>query len=904
MVMISRTCSPRLLAPLLLAILLAHGSGHAAAPAEREALARGLAVRLGHLPDKTATPAPQPFECLDRYPLTATAAYLLLGDDPNLLRSLYPRLQASVTDLFSPARTVGPGLVPGGADESLSPGASLSPALNALASLELWSLHLISWKTGAYEDALEYLAWARRLSGAVTQSFYVPDRGRFYPAGAPGRPLPLETPAELLPLVLDETLGRAARGRVAASFIAGIEKETAAGRAPFDRGGMWNDPLARPVVLDLLSTIPGEGPSLAAAIASVVPRDTAALDPAKALWIDFWRSNPSRRLDLFPSWRVYPAFVNLALLLDRESIVEADGMRAFSGGIDTLGRALAMEHLTVDSFAAANAVANDLMTRIERFSALLATPKERWRVVDEAKWTRLSPRTKRLVSESCAAALVELVAVKTELSLRLEAGTGIAFGLSFPEDPVVKGEPAAFAAVLESARETLSISGAVLRIGDLSWTVAERGVKASAAPGAPLRFTGTLALPPREEPGIVPLAAALEIRAGGRLLDLRRRESVVLAPPYRVSIDLPAGKRLGDDPLPVAIAIRYRPAHDIRGTVDGTFMKELATTPELPAHFLADASRDRTDLVVTVAPRERLSPGRYPFSLSISLGAGTIARFDESLVLPFRWLYLGPMTADDAFRRGPDYQKDLFGRYAIGGAAAVRWREAAGDAFDTDGALLPERLVEATAGRCILLYTAIDAPGRMKLRWSIETTNTVSIWINGAPVLPAGSAAGAASAAEPVEIRKGPNSILVAACWSDAPGGVLFDLVDENGYPAAGLGNELETIIDGFDRLLAPEAPPEAAREAASKRMRQISFALVQPGASEVSVIGSFNNWDPAATPMKRDAAGVWRAALVLMPGRYPYKFSIDRKSKIVDPANALTEPDGFGGRNSVLEVK
>jgi len=890
--------------PLLLAIFLACGPGRAEAAPQDERLAGALAARLGRAPGGSAPGGFNPLESLDRYPLTAVSTYLLLGDDPNLMRSLYPRIQSAVTDLFAPARLTGPGLLTGDADESLGSGGPLSPALNGLACAELWSLHLVAWKTGAYEDALEYLAWSRRLSATVTQSFYVPERHGFYPMGGSGLPLPIETPAQLLPLVTDETLGLAARTRISSSFAARIGEASAAGRAPFEESGMWSDPLARPVVLDLLSTVPGARGSLGETVAGILSGDAAADDPAKALWIDFWRSNPSRRRGLFPDWSDYSAFVNLVLLLDRESVAVSGEMSALEAGVDSLGRALAPRTLDVEAFAQRIATINRLMSRIERFASLLAQPKERWRVIEEAKWRRMSPRTKRLVSETCPVALAELVGVKARLAERLEAGTGIAFALSLPEDPVLKGEPVAFTAVLESPREALSISDAVLRIGDLAWTVVERGAAASADPGTPLRFTGTLALPPLEEPGVVPLSASLEVGTAGRRMELRRRESVVLVPPYRVSIDLPEGRRFGRGPLPVAVTVRHRLDHDIRGTVEGTFMKELETTPALPARFLASASRDRTDLVVAVSPKERLSPGRYPFSLSISLDAGTIARFEESLVYPLRWLYLAPMNAQEAFRRGPDFQRDLFGRFSTGGATGVRWREAAGDAYDADGALLPGRLPGAAEGSCVLLSTTIDAAARAKLRWSIETANTVSIWINGAAALPGGPAAGSAAPRETVELRKGPNSILVAACWSGAPGRIIFELTDENGYPAAGLGNELETIIDGFDRLLAPDPSPEAAPEDPEKRMRQVAFSLELPEASEVSLIGSFNNWDPAATPMKRDADGIWRAALVLKPGRYPYKFYVDGKTKIVDPANEVAEPDGFGGRNSVREVK
>ena len=55
---------------------------------------------------------------------------------------------------------------------------------------------------------------------------------------------------------------------------------------------------------------------------------------------------------------------------------------------------------------------------------------------------------------------------------------------------------------------------------------------------------------------------------------------------------------------------------------------------------------------------------------------------------------------------------------------------------------------------------------------------------------------------------------------------------------------------------------------------------------------------------MKKEGKGVWTVTLHLHAGKHPYKFLVNRNQKIVDPANAATEPDGFGGSNSILEVK
>lgn len=46
--------------------------------------------------------------------------------------------------------------------------------------------------------------------------------------------------------------------------------------------------------------------------------------------------------------------------------------------------------------------------------------------------------------------------------------------------------------------------------------------------------------------------------------------------------------------------------------------------------------------------------------------------------------------------------------------------------------------------------------------------------------------------------------------------------------------------------------------------------------ASKVFLAGSFNQWNPESTPMKRRGKGPWEARLELAPGRYEFKFIVD----------------------------
>lgn len=76
-------------------------------------------------------------------------------------------------------------------------------------------------------------------------------------------------------------------------------------------------------------------------------------------------------------------------------------------------------------------------------------------------------------------------------------------------------------------------------------------------------------------------------------------------------------------------------------------------------------------------------------------------------------------------------------------------------------------------------------------------------------------------------------------------------------------------------------------------------------GTWSVSIVGSFNDWNPLSTPMSDlDRDGVWTVQLPLVAGVYQYKFVVNESSTLVhDPANPNKVSDGHYGYNSVLTV-
>ena len=71
-----------------------------------------------------------------------------------------------------------------------------------------------------------------------------------------------------------------------------------------------------------------------------------------------------------------------------------------------------------------------------------------------------------------------------------------------------------------------------------------------------------------------------------------------------------------------------------------------------------------------------------------------------------------------------------------------------------------------------------------------------------------------------------------------------------------------------------------------------------------VALAGSFNNWDDAQFRLQESRVGWWS---IWMPkpkeGRHQYKYVVDGSVWLPDPANALREPDGVGGWNSLLVI-
>lgn len=81
-----------------------------------------------------------------------------------------------------------------------------------------------------------------------------------------------------------------------------------------------------------------------------------------------------------------------------------------------------------------------------------------------------------------------------------------------------------------------------------------------------------------------------------------------------------------------------------------------------------------------------------------------------------------------------------------------------------------------------------------------------------------------------------------------------------------------------------------------------VQFTYHNPGASRVTLAGSFNGWNADQLPLTSDGKGNWVIVHPLPAGKHEYKFVADG-TWIADAENPETQPDPYGGTNSLVTV-
>jgi len=91
---------------------------------------------------------------------------------------------------------------------------------------------------------------------------------------------------------------------------------------------------------------------------------------------------------------------------------------------------------------------------------------------------------------------------------------------------------------------------------------------------------------------------------------------------------------------------------------------------------------------------------------------------------------------------------------------------------------------------------------------------------------------------------------------------------------------------------------------ARSPSAARVEFTIDLPTAKAVSVVGDFNDWDRARTPLRRVGGNRWATTVPLTGGLYRYAFLIDGVRFIADPRQPGPVDADYGQAVSLLTVE
>jgi len=89
-----------------------------------------------------------------------------------------------------------------------------------------------------------------------------------------------------------------------------------------------------------------------------------------------------------------------------------------------------------------------------------------------------------------------------------------------------------------------------------------------------------------------------------------------------------------------------------------------------------------------------------------------------------------------------------------------------------------------------------------------------------------------------------------------------------------------------------------------SKPVCKVTFSIAAEEAKEVKVVGSFNEWNPKATVLKKLKNGTFKGTVNLEKDKsYEFRYLVDGQWQNDDEADGLIWNDFAANENSVINV-
>ena len=478
--------------------------------------------------------------------------------------------------------------------------------------------------------------------------------------------------------------------------------------------------------------------------------------------------------------------------------------------------------------------------------------------------------------------------------------SGFDLAVTLEKTSVGPGDPVPFALAVSASSSPVRIRSITVLRQQVVDTVMSAPSPIVVSPGDPPReYAYSHPAPRGSESTLVPLALTVETRFDdGRRERRHYRKGIFITRPVTCAVRFPNGTTLINGSVPVEILVTKHLAADAKIQAQWYSPAGLKPAEGRSVEALMPRQTKEASVLLNILVPNPCRPGSFPFTLKVFVDGKEAGTISSKLFKHYEWLFVGPFPGKREaldVRYPPEAQLNLFDSYT-GALGRLGWQTLSAKAYVDDGRLSLESLLpEGSVG---FLYTVIETAAPRASTVLFESAAPAVLYLNGEAV--ARTAGGSSRQRVDVSLKGGMNNVLVKT-HATTSARVFFQLGDEEDLMSDEFNNNLWELVDGYQELLA--RGHERGRDE-EKIQRRVTITFRDPVASSVAVVGSFNGWSPANTAMRKNNYGEWEIGLYLAPGRYTYRFIVNDNTEVVDPASPYTEPDGYGGQNSVLYVQ
>jgi hypothetical protein len=472
---------------------------------------------------------------------------------------------------------------------------------------------------------------------------------------------------------------------------------------------------------------------------------------------------------------------------------------------------------------------------------------------------------------------------------------GLRVVTQFPRDAAVVGESAVLNWEVSAQSRTFAMKSVMAGVFGEALVPVGSGQPVSIGPRAPLGLTSRHVV--QGGPGTLRLVTymlTVEDAAGYRGRYFVER-SVYAHPPVDIVARFPRGRLIAGDRVPIELDMtrRSRSAPPARYY---WFSPSGLRLVEGNQGAFAFGPEDEAVGALHVEVPSPCRPGVFPFTLKFLVGDREAGTIQASLFKPYQWAFVGPFTGATLEKKLPPEGGVALLKSYDTGRRKIQWVPVPASACGPHGDLrLKDLMPDPGVG---YLYTVVAVSHETDIAARLVSNGPAALFVNGRRAL-ANTAEAGDSASGMVHLEADKNHVLIKMV-GDSLSTVTFALGSDDNLAADEFDNDLVELVEGYSDLLARA---EAADDVPPEARRLVTFRYDDAGANAVSVVGSFNGWSPETHRMSKTQNGRWELTLSLAPGRYAYRFLVDQKKQVLDPSTGLTEPDGYGGKNSVVVV-